>query len=54
MLKSKLDKEWTPDEVVTLIHHYMFEPSLLDNTQSDYSNKGVHQNGLAEIQEKSL
>ena len=41
--KSKLDKEWTTNEMDTSIHHYiMYEQYLWDITHSDYS-KDVRQ-----------
>ena len=52
--KSKLDKEWTTDKVDTLIHHNMFEQSLLDITHSDYSKNDVRQKTLEKIQEKNV
>ena len=51
--KSKLGKEWITDKVDTLIHHYMFEQSLWDITNSNYSKKDVRQKALAKIQEKT-
>ena len=49
--KSKLDKDWTTEEVDILINHYMSERSLWDITHSDYSKKDVRQKALAKIQE---
>ena len=44
--KSRLDKEWTTDEMDTLIHNVLLEQSLWDITNS---KKDIHQKTLAKI-----
>ena len=51
---SRLDKEWTTDEVNTLIHHYLLEQCLCDITHSDYSKKDFAKRHWLKSKEKNL